>query len=112
MVMYAMRGEVVTCTAGHSVYNLPTDIPLFRPMAGTRQSDASHGNQINADQIAPRCRCGAPYARWIGTSIELHFSDGWRSLEHGKVNTTRPSNPAQRPVRYGGLDTQALRRRG
>ena len=107
MAVYASKGEVVTCVNGHPIYKISGNIFIVRSPISI-QVERTKG-QLTADECAPRCKCGAPYARWIGTNIELHFSDGWRSREHGKVETSRSSNPAQRVIRDGGMDTKTLR---
>jgi hypothetical protein len=76
-MIYAEKGDVVTCENGHDVFKFGKDVSY-----GEMQ-DAYYFIFFN-NQIKPRiglepekclCHCGAEYFKGFGT---FHFKDGWR----------------------------------
>jgi len=83
--IYAKKGDIVTCTEGHTVLTFKCDVSFTAAMEPTKQLDFAD------DQIEPMlgtdlkdclCHCGANYIRttYDGYGIQLHFaSEGWRT---------------------------------
>ncbi len=96
-MLYAKRGELVTCTAGHRVLEVREDMVLA-PLVTSG---------VTVPRPAGVCRCGAAFARWTAeVHIELHFEvGGWRNL-NGPSFRARSVPSGQRHDENDGMDTQ------
>lgn len=110
MEYYALKGDIVTCMAGHKIYVIRENMPF--PSVHTVNRSESGLQPVQID-TTPRCpECHTPYARWTTTAnLELHFSDGWRDF-NGPNRKPRSVQITQGQFNHGRMDTRIVRRIG
>lgn len=85
MDYYAVKGDIVTCVAGHEIYVVQDHMPFpqINNNIDVSKRELSITRAAHIEQCTPKCsECSMPYARWTNTAnMELHFNDGWRNID-------------------------------
>ena len=80
-VIYARRGEWVTCEGGHKICRFRRDVRWFETFEGQAVGDWQQPEPAVGTQHCPCTKCGAS---WFQANLRsgtiYHFRDGWRGI--------------------------------